>query len=207
MYFDIYFNIFDIEGFTSILKHPNIEETFNIYVVSSISDCFDVKISLISTFKTNTDLEVVCFDNEGASILILAGQARVGQRTAIAGCSSLLWYRVLIAVRSFTPRGSCLAPAQARGGGGFKVNRPRAGEPAVVVAVLIQVHRKTATTVFFISYRTVCLHSPAEQHPLRILVIGCRGTQVKIFCSPGTTPAASKSFPRRNPATSSKGNA
>jgi hypothetical protein len=73
---------------------------------SSISDCFNIEDSLILAFKTYTnyvtDIEALCFDIEGASILILAGLARAGLQQLQAAVQ-LRWYSALIAVTSLVP--------------------------------------------------------------------------------------------------------
>jgi hypothetical protein len=74
------------EGFTSLSKHSNIEETLDIDGFSSISDCYDIEDSSILAFNIEG----------GALILILAGTARAGQLTVIAGCSTLLCYLHLL---------------------------------------------------------------------------------------------------------------
>ncbi len=67
---------------------------------------FNIKDSWISAFKTYTNIEALCFDIEGASILILVGPARAGLQQLQAAVQSR-WYSLLIAVRI------CLLPGEA----------------------------------------------------------------------------------------------
>ncbi len=105
-------------------------------VFSSISDCFNIEDSSISAFKTYTNIEALCFNIEGASILILAGPARAGLQQLQAAVQ-LRWYSVLIAGRI------CLLPGEAaqrwgkrngsfngRGGAGGGGRRRRAAAAA-----------------------------------------------------------------------------
>jgi hypothetical protein len=74
--------IFDIEAPRNekwpISGIRDVEESSISNAFSSISDCFNIEDSSISAFKTYTNIKALCFDVEGASILILAGPARAG---------------------------------------------------------------------------------------------------------------------------------
>ncbi len=100
----------------------------------------------------------LCVNIKGASILILACPACAGQWAAIAGCRSLLWYWVLIAVRMFTPRGGLPAMVQAGGGGGSGEPPPHLLACCGCGSLDSQLKRDHC----LIAHRTVCLHSPAE---------------------------------------------
>jgi hypothetical protein len=60
-------------------------------------------------FKIYTDIKALCFNIEGASILILAGQARAGLQHFQAAVQ-LRWYSVLIAVRISLVDDKCANP-------------------------------------------------------------------------------------------------
>ncbi len=93
-------------------NHLADEESLILNAFSSISDCFDIDDSSISAFKAYTDIEALCFDIKGASILILAGPARAGLQQLQAGYSSVTL--VLSSDCSediFSPTGGC--PPQA----------------------------------------------------------------------------------------------
>ncbi len=51
---------------------------FDIECISSISDCLNIEDSSIFAFKTYTNIEALCFEIEGALVLILAGPACAG---------------------------------------------------------------------------------------------------------------------------------
>ncbi len=104
-----------------------------------------------------------------------------------AWISKVLWYWFLLALL-VQPEGSELRlqdgylfseefyfhvrpprVSASKGKGGVKGSSPRAGKSAVAVAVLILLG--SATTFFLTSYRTVCLHSLADQHTRRPQVL------------------------------------
>jgi hypothetical protein len=83
---------------TGICEPPDIEESSILNAFSSISNWFNVEDSSILAFKTYTNIEALCFNIKGASILILAGPACAGLQQLQAAVQ-LRWYSVLIAVR------------------------------------------------------------------------------------------------------------
>jgi hypothetical protein len=124
--------IFDIEAprnekwpIPGICEPPDIEESLISDVFSSTSYCFYIEDSSISAFKTYTNIEALCFDIEGASILILAGPAREGLQKLQVSVTLVL--RSDCSEDMFTPRGGCPALAQAVVGEGPACTAEAAG--------------------------------------------------------------------------------
>ena len=135
--------------------------------ISNVLGCYDIEESTISALKSYIDIVALCFDIvalcfdiECASIwMILADPAHAGQRTAIAGCSSVtlvLGYDCSEDV--FTPRGQA-APRE--GGGTARAQAgpgapPRWAAPAMAARKRDQVCTSFLAVIPPVTRRTLC---------------------------------------------------